>query len=65
MSLPGFTAERVLGGDQGGYSRRSTSLDVDPKGEVQPQLPPIICDFIFECCLDGNVGCCWFYVFKC
>jgi len=72
MTMPGFTAEQGLKQRQGSYLLRSISWPVEGAGQVCPQLragpagwPDWVCDFIWECCFEGNFACCWAWMFKC
>jgi len=66
MGIPGVTAERGLEQHLGRYAQRSTGRPLERTGVIRPQLPPDwLCDAIFDCCYHGNVGCCWYYVWKC
>jgi hypothetical protein len=66
MTLPGFTAELGLGVRPAGYVAR-TRAALSPN-TVTPQLPRgsgWLCDFIWDCCYDGNGACCWYWIFNC
>jgi hypothetical protein len=68
MNMPGFAAEQSLKRQWGTYLQHVTSRSGERAGEVRPQLPPagdMWCNWIFKCCYNGNVACCWYYVWKC
>jgi hypothetical protein len=66
MRLSGFTAGQSFTRQQGSYLQRTSGQTVARVVDVRPQLiRQYLCHGAFGCCLDGNQGCCGFWLYFC